>query len=426
MPQSERLRVLFCDHLNLARGKYLPGGSYADGASTFCRSTFGVQFDKDLLPSPGSMMMEGLPDMEARYLGADIRQGWNDGEKVVVADLWDLEGQPLGTCGRQALKRAIADWQARGLEPMVGIELEATAMQFSDTGRLEPYDNPGGFVYGTGPFTDPAGVTDAIWHRAEEAGFRLDMITAEYDTPQFEFTLSFDSALKAVDDVFLFRQLAREVALEHGILLTFLPKAQADKGGTGMHVNFSFRDDKGLNAIGPGRDPGALATGCMAGLIRHHRGLAALVAPTVTSYQRLQPASLSGYWNNWAIDHRGVTTRIASEGGAKARLEHRMADGTANPYTAVAAVLQAARLGVENGYDLPPAETGDCFERQDATEHTPENLSEALDELAADTALSAAVGQLLVDNLIFMKRDEIEKTRDLAGEALRDWYIHYL
>ena len=55
-----------------------------------------------------------------------------------------------------------------------------------------------------------------------------------------------------------------------------------------------------------------------------------------------------------------------------------------------------------------------------------ETLTKTLDELAADRALSAAVGQLLVDNLIFMKRDEIEKTRDLAGEALRDWYIHYL
>ncbi len=58
-----------------------------------------------------------------------------------------------------------------------------------------------------------------------------------------------------------------------------------------------------------------------------------------------------------------MTTRISSEGGAKARLEHRMADASSNPYMAVAAVLQAARLGVEGGYDLPPMETGDGFEK---------------------------------------------------------------
>jgi glutamine synthetase len=426
MSKPERLRVLFCDHLNLARGKYVPFKGAVDGGQSFCRSTFGVQFDKDLMPSPGSMMLEGLPDMEARYLGGDIRDGWHDGEKVVVGDLWDIHGDPLGMCGRQALKRAIADWGAKGLKPMVGIELEASAFQFTEDGGLEPYDNPGGIVYGTGPFADPAGVTEAIWDRAIEAGFRLDMITAEYDTPQFEFTLSFDEALKAVDDTFLFRQLAREVALEHGILLTFLPKPLADKGGNGMHINFSFQNADGNNVIGSGDNPGDLAKGCMAGLIHHHQGMTALIAPTVTSYQRLQPAGLAGVWNNWGVDHRGVTTRISSEAGAKARLEHRMADATANIYTAIATVLQVARLGLENDYALPPAETQDCFEGQDATVCAPSSLGEALDLLEADTAVSGAVGQLLVDNLIFMKRDEIEKTKDLSGDALRDWYIHYL
>jgi glutamine synthetase len=48
-------------------------------------------------------------------------------------------------------------------------------------------------------------------------GFRLDLITTEYDTPQFEFTLAFDEALRAVDDIVLFRQLAREVAIKRGV-----------------------------------------------------------------------------------------------------------------------------------------------------------------------------------------------------------------
>ena len=73
--------------------------------------------------------------------------------------------------------------------------------------------------------------------------------------------------------------------------------------------------------------------------------MAGLIAPTVNSYERLKPASLSGYWRNWAIDHRGVTTRLSADGGRRARIEHRMGDGAANPYTLVAPVLQAARLG---------------------------------------------------------------------------------
>ncbi|MFT4999663.1 MAG: glutamine synthetase, partial [Planctomycetota bacterium] len=45
MSKPERLRVLFCDHLNLARGKYVPFKGAVDGGQSFCRSTFGVQFD---------------------------------------------------------------------------------------------------------------------------------------------------------------------------------------------------------------------------------------------------------------------------------------------------------------------------------------------------------------------------------------------
>lgn len=170
----------------------------------------------------------------------------------------------------------------------------------------------------------------------------------------------------------------------------------------------------------------ALAKGCVAGLMHHHRGMAGLIAPIANSYDRLKPASMSGYWCNWGGDHRGVTTRISAEGGPKARIEHRMGDGAANPYVLVATVLQAARLGLENNYTLPPRETGDCFEHSSATSAAPDNLAQALDELEADTALREAVGSMLVDNHVFMKRAEIEKTAKLQGEALRDFYINYI
>jgi glutamine synthetase len=169
-----------------------------------------------------------------------------------------------------------------------------------------------------------------------------------------------------------------------------------------------------------------LSRGCIAGLIQHHKGLAGLIAPTANSYQRLQPGALAGYWKNWGGDHRNVTTRISSEGGAKARLEHRMADASANPYTAVAAVLQAARLGVENAYDLPAKETGDGFDRTDASQGVANSLQEAVADLAADRALTQAVGADLVANHVFMKEKEAKKTRDLEGDQLRDFYVWFV
>lgn len=427
----DRLRAIFCDHLSLIRGKYLPASKIGDGDTRFCRSTFGVHFDRDLLPAPGSMMMEGLPDMELRWRAADIRDSWAAGTKIVLGDLYDQDGAPLGLCPRGALKRAIAAWEARGLKPKIGIELEAFAFQAADDGTLVPYDAPGAVVYGTGPTTDPRGFNDAIWEKATALGFNLDMITAEYDAPQFEYTLTFDDALKAVDDIVLFRLLAREVALAHGITLTFLPKPIETAGGSGMHINFSFVDSSGHNALSLGGRSGPdhmndLARGCVAGLVHHHRGLAGLVAPSALSYGRLQPASLSGYWRNWGGDHRNVTTRVSAEGGVKSRLEHRMADASANPYIAVAAVLQAALLGVEQRYDLPPPETGDGFETTDASEGVADDLDAALADLRADTVLGDAVGRLLVENQLFMRAAEVDKTATMDHRALRDFYIPFL
>ncbi|MDQ2093482.1 glutamine synthetase family protein [Rhodalgimonas zhirmunskyi] len=429
---QDRLRAIFCDHLSIVRGKYLPNSKIADSETRFCRSTFGVHYDKDLLDAPGAMMMDGLPDMELRWKHDEIRDSWDDHTKIVIGDLYDDAGALLPLCPRGALKRAVADWQDLGLTPMVGIELECFAMQAGDDGRLVPYDTPGGVVYGTGPFSDPLRFNDAIWEAADRLGFRLDMITAEYDSPQFEYTLTFDAAVKAVDDIVLFRLMAREIALEHGIVLTFMPKPISGAGGSGMHINFSFTDKAGGNALAPDAKRGGpdhmndLARGCVAGLMHHHKALAGLIAPTANSYQRLQPGALAGFWQNWGGDHRNVTTRVSSEAGPKARLEHRMADASANPYTAVAAVLQAARLGYVEKYKLGPRETGDGFDRTDARISTAVSLKEAVADLRRDPKLTSAVGQLLCDNHAFMKDREAKKTKDLEGDALRDFYVHFV
>ena len=427
---QKRLRLLFCDHLNLARGKYLPADKMkANGTSRFSQALFGVHFDRDLLPAPGSRMLEGAPDMMCAYRKSDIRKGWRADIDLVVGDLLQADGSQLPMCGRSALKRAVADWKKLGYTAKVGMEIEAYAFTRGADGTFKPYDTPHSYVYSTGQFADPAGFTDAIWYSSELAGFKLESFTTEYDTPQFEFTLKYDDAVKAVDDHFLFRLMAREVAAQHGIILTCLPKPFANKGGSGTHVNFSFSDAAGNNAVG---DPGdadamsALAKGCVAGLMKHHRGMAGLIAPITNSYARLKPATMSGYWCNWGGDHRGVTTRISTETGTKARIEHRMGDGAANPYVLVATVLQAARLGFIHKEPLLPAETGDCFEHTSATSAAPNDLAEAMDELEKDTALATAVGQVLVDNHVFMKRAEVEKTKGLEGDAQRDYYINYI
>ena len=423
----ERCRILFADQLNLARGKYIPMSEVEKGHARFCVGTYAVTYDKQMVAAPGGGMLDGLPDMEAVFDPDDLRASWEPSTQIALVDL-NFQGKSFELCGRSALRRAIEAWRAKGLEPMMGFEMEAYVFQADGQGGWAPYETPGAFVYGTGPFTDPAGLIDDIWAMAVNCGIPIESINAEYDAPQFELTLRYSDALKAADDCFLFRQMAREVLYRKGYLLSFLPKPFEVKSGSGLHLNLSFADKNGQNVFV--RDNAShipeLMQGCIAGLLHHHEALAGIMAPTTNSYERLKPASLSGYWANWGIDHRAVTVRVSAEEGSAARIEHRLADCAASPYFALAALLQAALLGVEKGYALPAPETNDGLETIGTERHSPHDLSASLDALEADKVLTTAVGRAMVDNFVGIKREE---AKILAGKSFHeqlDYYLHYI
>jgi len=416
----DRIRVLWPDHLGLARGKYVPVDQL--GRVRHCTGTWALGYSREMVPgAPGSHFFEGLPDMDAKIDESEIRPGWEDRTGVVVADL-EERGEPVAVAPRSALRRAIAAWEERGYSPQVGIELEAYLLEPDGSGGWRPLDTPGAFVYGTGTAVDPTGVVDDIWEAAGRSGLPIESVNSEYDTPQFEFTLKYRDALSAADDTFLFKVLAREVAQRHGLLMTFLGKPFSDRGGSGLHVNFSLVTADGTNALA---DPAApdgmsdLARSCIAGLVEHHEALAGLLAPTVNAYKRLVPGLLSGCFANWGYDHRCATVRVPPERGAGARLEHRLADGAVVVHTAVAAVLQAALLGVTDDLVCPPPESSDGLESSDSGRSAPSDLASALDVLEADKALSEAIGSELVALHLAIKRAEWDRFR----RTTTDWEL---
>jgi glutamine synthetase len=147
----------------------------------------------------------------------------------------------------------------------------------------------------------------------------------------------------------------------------------------------------------------------IAGMLHHHVGMTALLAPTVNAYKRLQPGSLCGYWANWGYDHRGVSVRVPPARGSSTRLEHRVSDGAVAPHQAVAAVLTSALLGYEKGYQPPPVETLDCLEKASTDVVAPASLSDALDALEADTDFVEAFGAAYVDGFVTVKRAEWDR-----------------
>jgi len=421
---NKRIRALFCDLHSLPKGKYIPNDLAKSGNVGFAQGALAVSLDRDLLTVPGTGVYDGLPDMELE-LEKEFRMSWQENTDIALGDL-KVNGKPYDLCSRGALKKIIKKWQSIDLSPKIGIELEAYVFEKDQEEIWIPYNTPGAFVYGTGPFNDPKDLMYHIWEAADKAEISIESINGEYDNGQFELTLSFSDALKACDDIFLFRAMAKEIAWKEGLLLTFLPKPIPERGGSGLHINFSADDKKGNNIIAPSGELSEIAKGSIAGLIHHHEALSGLMATTVNSYDRLQPASMAGYWANWAEDHRLVTIRTSSKSIRSSRIEHRMADCAANPYLAVTAFLSAALLGINNSYKLPNAEDLDGLENVRAIRHVPSSLNKALDELEKDQILRSMVGDLLCEALIFLKRDEAKRLENKTVDEIREYYLPFI
>ncbi len=425
--EFERLRLLWPDHLGLARGKYLTPDK-AESGTAHTISLFTLGFDRVMTPHDGGLMMEGLPDCDASFDGSDVRPGWQDGTQVVIPDITRL-GVPVPLAPRNVLKATIEKWDHHGMSPMVGIELEAFLFEQDGEGSWRPLSSPGAYVYGTGMAVDPTGTIDEIMATARRVGLPLESVNSEYDNGQFELTLAYTDALRAADDAFLFKVMAREIAAGRGFLLTFMGKPINDRGGSGIHVNLSFNDESGANVLyDESADDGLseFARSAMAGMLHHHVGMTALLAPTVNAYKRLQPGSLCGYWANWGYDHRGVTVRVPPARGQGTRLEHRLADGSVAPHQGVAAVLTAALLGYEKGYELPPVETLDCIENASTDVIPPASLNEALDALEEDDDYVEAFSPAYVDGFVTVKRAEWARYQKWTTDWEMSEYLPFL
>ena len=135
----------------------------------------------------------------------------------------------------------------------------------------------------------------------------------------------------------------------------------------------------------------------------------------LNSYKRLMPGLIAGYWANWGLDNRFSTYRVPAERGSATRIENRMPCGTASPYLAAAATLNAALLGVVDGADCGLPQLGDADAAPNTDRHTPHTLAEALDAVEADIVLTEAMGHDLVATYLTLRRHEVARW-EAAGD----------
>ena len=217
---------------------------------------------------------------------------------------------------------------------------------------------------------------------------------------------------------------AHALAEARGMVFSMMPKPFANQPGSGLHFHVSLWAGEHNLFERPSDAPQAgsldtltplsvLGQHFVAGVLHHAPALCALAAPTVNSYKRLTVGeSLSG--TTWApanIAH-GPNNRTALVRTLPGRFEWRRPDASANPYLATAALIAAGLDGVDRALPLPPAREDDLFVLPPATLQAqgiaflPQSLDAALHALAADSVVTAALGETLTTEFLRLKRAE--------------------
>jgi len=334
---------------------------------------------------------------------------------AMLVDNVQLDGAPAPVCQRSFLKRMEARLAERGTRLEVAFENEFSLATQVD-GAFVPIDS--GLCFSTISATAAQDYLDELAGALEAQGIVLEQYYSELGHGQHEISTKHTLALRATDEQLLVRETIRGVAARRGLVASLAPKPWPENAGNGCHMHFSLWDAN-QNRFHDGSAPDRLspeARSFIAGVLAHLPGLCGLTAPSFNSYHRILPQYWAGAFVCWGHDNREAPVRVPSVfwgmEEASTNVELKAADASSNPYLAVGGLIAAGLDGLEQGLEPPePVEvdpaTIDEQERADrGIVRLPTTQEEALNALEADEVLTDALGPVLANSYLTVRRSE--------------------
>lgn len=350
----------------------------------------------------------------------------------VICEVYTTEGKPFTGDPRNNLIRVLDDMRKAGFTDFnIGPEPEFFLFKMDENGKPTTELNDKGSYFDMAPMDLGENCRREIVLTLEEMGFDVEAAHHEVAPGQHEIDFKYADALTAADNIQTFKLVVKTIARKYGLYATFMPKPLAGINGSGMHLNMSLFHDQG-NAFYDKNGEMELSEDAyhfLGGLLKHARSFTAICNPIVNSYKRLVPGYEAPVYVAWSGSNRSPLIRVPNSRGLSTRLEVRSVDPAANPYLAIAAVLEAGLDGLRN--KLEPREAIDRnIYRMDAEErqenhitNLPDTLHNALKDLAADDVMRNAMGDHLYQSFIEAKNLEYNSYRTQVSEWERDQYL---
>lgn len=379
---------------------------------------WGAYGDLRLIPDLGSRVTVGNgPDVDAPALD------------FIHGDIRETDGRPWGACPRTLLRDEIERYRDElGLQVNAAFEHEfnlhagfAEHLAFSLEAQRQGAEF-GGWLLSA----------------LRAGGVEPEMFLPEYGKHQYEITCRPTLGVAAADRAVNVREITREIARQMGLDLSFAPKTAADAVCNGVHLHVSLLDLAGqpmLYDAGTSNGLSSLGQHWAAGILHYLPALCAFTAPTPVSYERLQPHHWSASYACLGQQNREAALRICptvSLGGKSVaqqfNLEFRAMDATASPHLAMAALLIAGRLGIEQRLALNaitneiPDSLNDEQRKARGIVALPASLAQALDCLRNSGTFTAWLPKPLLDTYYALKTEELALTEQLSPADLCEHY----
>ena len=239
----------------------------------------------------------------------------------------------------------------------------------------------------------------------------------EVASSQHEIDMRYTDALTMADNVMSYRLVVKQVASNHGVYATFMPKPVFGINGSGMHVHMSlFQGER--NAFFDKDDKyylSKIAKCFVAGLLTHAPEITSVTNQWVNSYKRLVPGYEAPVYLSWARRNRADLIRVPEYQPGKeksTRIEFRSPDPACNPYLAFSTMLAAGLEGIEKEYPVPGPIEENVYEmkQEERKKRDIGSLPGSLWEAIKVTEKSELVRKALGDHVFnaFIKNRKIE------------------
>ncbi len=456
-PDIEAVQLFITDPSGVVRGKTASVGElerlYLQGRPV-AGSILGLDITGTDVDTTGLVWDTGDADLICRPVAGTLaRAPWLSRPTAqVMLSMYTLGGEPAPADPRHVLARAISRLHARGMRPVLAVELEFYVLREADAAPAGSIARDSGRIeaYSLARLEELAPVFDEVYAAARAQGLPAETLMSEYAPGQFEITLAHrDDALRAVDEAVMFKRLLRGVAARHGLLVTFMAKPFADLAGSGMHLHVSLAGEgsgggtveRGGLASSSGQNLFASEDPAGTPLLRHAIGglkstmaeSLLVFAPNGNSYRRFRSQSYAPTAASWGVNNRSVSLRIPVGPPASRHVEHRIAGADANPYLAAATVLAGIERGIAQKLDPGPPVTGNGYRqsadtrsadpRSASPRELPQTWHEAIDRAAGSDFLRDALGEGFLKVFLAIKRQECDRFSAEVTELDRAWYL---